>query len=403
MTRNDRTNEERVLEELDVYPRLPLDVAAAEGCELVLADGRRVLDLYGGHCVNTLGANDPGLARVLARQWRTLSFATNLLDHAARHEFLAAFEHTLPPLHGAVRGERSERWRVFCSNSGAEANENALKLALDSTQRAVVVCFGGAFHGRTAAAAAVTDGKKAFPKAPFEVRRVPFGDIAAAEAAIDGSVAAVILEPIQSLAGVVDPPAGFLAALRAACDRAGAVLVFDEVQTASGRLGSFWAAQHFGVVPDVLTTAKGAAGGLPIGLTVARASHTAHAKHGTLGSTFGGGPLVLAAAAEVARRVAAPGFLANVRASSQALRAAALSAPGSPVVAVRGAGLLLGLVLAEGLTAASVRDALLERGVLVGTSNDARVLRLSPPLTFAPGDSERLALALEGLSLEVSR
>ncbi len=391
---------ESVLEEIDVYPRLPVAVASAKGCELVLADGRRVLDLYGGHCVNTLGAGDERLERVLARQWRTLSFATNLLDHAARHEFLAVFERTLPPVHAG------EGWRVFCSNSGAEANENALKLALDSTQRTVVVAFGGAFHGRTAAAAAVTDGKKAFPQAPFELRRVPFGDIAAAEAAIDGSVAAVILEPIQSLAGVVDPPTGYLAALRAACDRTGAVLIFDEVQTGSGRLGSFWAAQHFGVVPDVLTTAKGAAGGLPIGLTVARERCCAHAKHGTLGSTFGGGPLVLAAAAEVARRVSAPGFLDNVRASSAALRAAALGTSRGrrgPVLAVRGAGLLLGLVLEPGLSGAAVRDALLERGVLVGTSNDPRVLRLSPSLTLAPGEAERLALALEGLSLEVSR
>jgi acetylornithine/succinyldiaminopimelate/putrescine aminotransferase len=390
-----------MLREIDVYPRLSIEVAGAQGCELVLADGRRVLDLYGGHCVNTLGAGDPGLERVLVRQWRTLSFATNLLDHQARHEFMSAFERTLPPSHGG------ESWQVFCSNSGAEANENALKLALDSTKRDVVVCFGGAFHGRTAAAAAVTYGKQAFPRAPFEVRRVPFGDTEAARAAIDGRVAAVILEPIQSLAGVVDPPAGFLEALRAACDASGAVLVFDEVQTGNGRLGAGWAGQHFGVVPDVFTTAKGAAGGLPIGLTVARERCAAHAKHGALGSTFGGGPLVLAAAAEVARRVRSPGFLGNVRATSEALRAAALSSgsgSGSgPIVAVRGAGLLLGLVLDEGLSAAVARDALLERGVLVGTSNDPRVLRLSPPLTLVPRDAERLAQALKHLSLEVSR
>jgi len=382
------------LHEIDVYPRLSLPVRSARACELILENGHSVLDLYGGHCVNTLGAGDRGLERVLARQWRKLSFATNLLAHEARAEFLAALAPTLPEL------PAGERWGVFCSNSGAEANENALKLALDATQRDVVVTFTGAFHGRTAGAAAVTDGKKAFPRAPFEVRRVPFGDAEAARAAIDARVAAVILEPIQSLAGVVDPPAGFLAVLRAACDAAGAALVFDEVQTGSGRLGSFWAAQHFGVLPDVLTTAKGAAGGLPIGLTLARERCTRHAKHGTLGSTFGGGPLVLAAAAEVARRIAAPGFLANVRAASAALVNAAQR---GPVVAVRGAGLLLGLVLEEGLSAAAVRDALLERGVLVGTSNDPRVLRLSPPLTLLPGQAERLGRALEGLSAGVSR
>ncbi len=381
-------------EEIDVYPRLPVAVRSAKGCELELADGRRVLDLYGGHCVNTLGAGDAGLGRVLQRQWRKLSFATNLLDHAPRSEFLTALAPTLP--------ERAdgESWQVFCSNSGAEANENALKLALDATQRTVVVAFTGAFHGRTAGAAAVTDGKKAFPKTPFEVRRVPFGDTAAACAAIDGTVAAVILEPIQSLAGVVDPPPGFLEALRSACAQAGAALVFDEVQTGNGRLGAFWAAQHFGVVADILTTAKGAAGGLPIGLTIARERFTRHAQHGTLGSTFGGGPLVLAAAAEVARRIAAPGFLASVRVSSNALRAALARAP---IVSIRGAGLLLGLVLDEGLVGANVRAGLLEHGVLVGTSNDPRVLRLSPPLTLLPEQAERLALAFDSLSAKASR
>jgi len=388
--------EDRVTElsEIDVYPRLPVPVASARRCELVLADGRRVLDLYGGHCVNTLGAGDRGLERVLSAQWKTLSFATNLLDHEARHAFLRAFAPALPPLAGG------ETWGVFCTNSGAEANENALKLALDSTGRGAVLAFAGAFHGRTAGAAAVTDGKKAFPRTPFEVKRVPFGDLAAVRAALDGSVGAVILEPIQSLAGVVDPPAGFLAGLRAACDASGARLVFDEVQTGNGRLGTPWAAQHFGVVPDVFTTAKGAAGGLPIGLTVARSSCLGHVKHGLLGSTFGGGPLVLAAAAEVARRLAAPGFLENVRAASEALRQAALR---GPVQAVRGAGLLLGLVLEPGVSASALRDLLLERGVLVGTSNDPRVLRLSPPLTLEPRQAQRLALALDNVTLESVR
>jgi acetylornithine/succinyldiaminopimelate/putrescine aminotransferase len=380
--------------EIDVYPRIPVPVRSARGCELELADGRRVLDLYGGHCVNTLGAGDAGLEREIVSQWRALSFATNLLDHPPRARFLAALAPTLP-----ARAD-GEPWGVFCSNSGAEANENALKLALDSTGRTAVVAFAGAFHGRTAAAAAVSDGKRAFPRGPFDVRRVAFGDADAARAAIDTDVAAVILEPIQSLAGVVDPPAGFLAALRAACDASGAVLVYDEVQTGNGRLGTGWAAQHFEVVPDVITTAKGAAGGLPIGLTIARERCVRHAQHGMLGSTFGGGPLVLAAAAEVARRTAAPEFLANVRASSAALRAAAEH---GPVRAVRGVGLLLGLELEAGLSATHVRDALLERGVLVGTSNDPRVLRLSPPLTFEPALAERLSAAFDRLPLEVSR
>jgi acetylornithine/succinyldiaminopimelate/putrescine aminotransferase len=225
---------------------------------------------------------------------------------------------------------------------------------------------------------------------------VPFGDLGAARAAIDERTACVILEPIQSLAGVVAPPDGFLAGLRAACDAVGALLVFDEVQTGSGRLGEPWAAQHFGVLPDLFTTAKGAAAGLPIGLTVGRAAVAERAGAGLLGSTFGGGPLVLAAAAEVSRRIAAPGFLANVRATGAALREAALR---GPVQAVRGAGLLLGLELAPGHDGKLVRNQLLDLGVHVGTSNDPRVLRLSPPLTLEPAQAERLAAALDAVEV----
>lgn len=367
------------LAEFPAYKRLPLDVVGGEGCELILRDGRRVLDLYGGHCVNTLGAGDPALGAVLQRQWRELSFATNLLDHAPRQRFLDAFARNLPA--GA--------WQVFCSNSGAEANENALKLALKATGRRRVIAFHGAFHGRTAAANAVTDGK-AWGTAPFEVLRLPWNTVKG----IDDAVAAVMLEPIQSLAGVVDPPPGFLGALRVACDAAGAALIFDEVQTGNGRLGEPWASQFYGVTPDVFTTAKGAGGGVPIGLTVAAAEWAARVPGSTMGSTFGGGPLALAAAAHVAERIAAPGFLANVRDCAAVLRGCAGR---GPVQRVRGEGLLLGLEVAEGTTAVALRDALLAQGILTGTCDDPRVLRLCPPLTLTPAQARRLPDALAAL------
>lgn len=375
------------LTEVTAYSRLDLDVVGAEGCELILADGSRVLDLYGGHCVNSLGAGHPGLGAALAEQWRTLSFVTNLLDHAPRRAFFEAFASNLPTSEGG--------WQVFCSNSGAEANENAVKLALSVSQRVRVVSFSGAFHGRTAAATALSDtSAPGFPSAPFEVVRLPWGDPDAATA-IDERVGAVMLEPIQSLAGVVEPPAGFLEALRAACDRSGAALIFDEVQTGSGRLGQPWASQFFGVLPDVFTTAKGAGAGFPIGLTVVREAWGRKLAPGLLGSTFGGGPLALRAATEVARAVAAPGFLERVRASSEALREAATR---GPVRAVRGAGLLLGLELEPGVRAAELRDRLLQHGVLTGTCNDPSVLRLSPPLTLEPRDAHRFGDALQALA-----
>jgi acetylornithine/succinyldiaminopimelate/putrescine aminotransferase len=371
------------LTEYRAYKRLPVPIASARGCEIVLSDGRRVLDLYGGHCVNTLGAGDPELGALVARQWEELSFTTNLLHHGARQAFLDAFAPNLPP------GD----WQVFCSNSGAEANENALKIALAATGRSKVVYFDGAFHGRTAAAAAVSDTKTAaFPKAPFTAVKLPWGDADAARRAIDGATAAVLLEPIQSLAGVRVPPPGFLEALRAACGDTGALLVFDEVQTGNGRLGAPWAAQHYRVNPDVFTTAKGAAGGLPIGLTVLAAELAARLPENLLGSTFGGGPLALAAAALTARRIAAPGFLERVRKTSEALTRAA-SRP--PVRQVRGAGLLLGLVLEDGVSGAKLRDALLAHGVLVGTSDDPGVLRLAPPLTLEPSAASRFSAALD--------
>lgn len=374
-----------VLRELPMYARLALDVRATEGCELVLADGRRVLDLYGGHCVNTLGGSAPEVRRVILEQWERVSFVTNLLDHEPRARFLEHYGRLCP------EGE----WRAFLSNSGAEANENALKAALAATKRKAVIAFRGAFHGRTAAAAAVTDDAKLrFPHEPFEVRRVAFGDLEGVARVLDREVGAILLEPIQSLAGVVTPSVEFLQGLRQLASESGAALIFDEVQTASGRTGAPFAAQTFGVTPDLLTTAKGAAAGLPIGITVMAEWIAKELPSGALGSTFGGGPTVLAAAAAVAKRVAEPEFLANVRASSQALIAAAQA---GPVSEVRGRGLLLGLVLREGLAAASVRDRLLESGVLVGTSNDPRVLRLSPPLTLRPLEAERLARAFAEL------
>jgi acetylornithine/succinyldiaminopimelate/putrescine aminotransferase len=374
------------LTEWPAYKRIAIDVVSAQGSELTLRDGRRVLDLYGGHCVNTMGAGDAALGDALQQQWRRWSFATNLLDHAPRRDFLEAFEKLLP----------AGDWSVFVTNSGAEANENALKAALALTARRKVVCFSGAFHGRTAGAALISDTKRAaYPAAPFEVVRVAWNDIPGARAAIDASVGAVILEPIQSLAGVQEPAKGFLSTLRECCDRSGALMIFDEVQTGNGRLGSTWASTHFGVLPDLFTTAKGAAGGYPIGLTIARAKLAAATPEGLMGTTFGGGPLALTAAAHIARCIVAPGFLEHVQRLSAAFKSTCAR---GPVVSIRGEGLLLGLVLHSGFKAAAVRDALLAEGVLVGTCDDPSVLRLSPALNLPAEAPLRLAKALDAIS-----
>ena len=377
--------------ELASYARLDLDVVAARDDELVLRDGRRVLDLYGGHCVNTLGAGAAELGAALSEQWSTLSFATNLLALDERTTFFEAFGETLPA------NPAGDGWQVFLSNSGAEANENALKAALSATGRSAVVCSSGAFHSRTAAASAVSDTTSpGFPRAPFDVARVPFGDADLAVEAIGSDTACVILEPIQALAGVVEATPGFLESLRARCDETGALLVFDEVQTGSGRLGVPFASQAFGVVPDVFTTAKGAAAGVPIGVSVFRDEVAERMNPKLFGSTFGGGPLALRAATEVARRVASGELLDNVRATSRVLCSCAGR---GPIRAVRGKGLLLGLEVEPDTTARDVQSALLANGILVGGSGDPRVVRLSPALTLTPERAERLPAALEALEV----
>jgi acetylornithine/succinyldiaminopimelate/putrescine aminotransferase len=211
-------------------------------------------------------------------------------------------------------------------------------------------------------------------------------------------VGVIALEPIQSMAGVRVPSPGFLEGLRALADQHGARLMFDEVQTGSGRTGTPFAATTYGVTPDLITTAKGAAGGLPIGITVVRSSVAEGLPGSLLGSTFGGGPTILSAAVEVATRVASPGFLESVRASGEALAKAAAR---GPVREVRGAGLLLGIVLEEGLTAREARDQLLAQDVLVGTSDDPNVLRLFPALALTIEQAERFGEAFATLRASV--
>ncbi len=370
------------LSEFPAYKRLPGVLASATNSRLTWDDGKDMLDLYGGHCVNSLGAGSGDVAEALAAQWTQLSFTTNLIQHAGRSEFIEAWKPLMP------EGE----WQVFASNSGAEANENILKWALQTTKRKVVVCYEGAFHGRTAAADAVSHGEGAFPSAPFEVRRLPWGSTEG----IDADVAAVILEPIQSLAGVVDPPEGFLESLREVCTETGAWLLFDEVQTGNGRLGTVWASQFYGVTPDGFSTAKGVAGGMPLGLSFLDPSLAAKVPGGVSGATFGGNPMSMAGSKVVAAKLAEPEFLAHVQELSTAFEG--LVGTG-PVTGIRGKGLLLGLELNESVTASEVRDALFEAGILVGTSRDPHVLRLSPPLNLPLSAVSELGDALANIQV----
>jgi acetylornithine/succinyldiaminopimelate/putrescine aminotransferase len=371
----------------EVYPMLPFTPVRGVGVHLENAAGRRVLDLYGGHAVAALGYGHPELSEAIARQSRDLVFQTNALPLAIRDaaaEALAAFG-------PAGLG------RVFFVNSGAEANENALRLAFRATGRTKVVAMEQSFHGRTAAAAAVTWGAAkswyGFPRAPFDVTFVPRNDVAALDAAVDASTAAVIVEPVQGLAGAFDFQPEFLQAIRAACDRTGALFIIDEVQTGMGRLGAPFGAQLYGVRPDLLTVAKGLGGGFPCGAVLMPHSIASTLKGGALGTTFGGGPVACAAIKTVIEVINRDGLLANVREVSAAIRA---TCQVGPVEAIQGKGFLLGLKTRP--KAAAVRDALLARDILVGTSADPHMVRLLPPLILGTEHVRQLASALEDLT-----
>src|SRR5512143_1555323 len=371
----------------EVYSMLPFTPVRGVGVYLENAAGRRVLDLYGGHAVAALGYGHRDLSETLARQSRDLVFQTNALPLKVRDEAaekLAAFG---PPGLG----------RVFFVNSGAEANENALRLAFKVTGRTKIVAMEGSFHGRTAAAAAVTWGAAkswyGFPRTPFDVQFVPRNDAQALAAAVDSSTAAVIIEPVQGLAGAFDFAPEFLHAIRAACDKAGALYIIDEVQTGMGRLGAPFGAQLYDVRPDLLTVAKGLGGGFPCGAVLMPQSIAAELKPGALGTTFGGGPVACAAMKTVIEVIERDKLLANVREVSATIRA---TCKVGPVESIQGQGFLLGLRTRP--KAAAVRDALLARDILAGTSADPHVLRLLPPLILSAEHVQRLAAVLKELN-----
>ena len=367
---------------LPVYAQLNLHPVSGTGAWLVMADGRRILDLYGGHAVAALGYGHPRLVEALHAQAQALTFQSNLLPLELRARACAALARFAPP--GLDR--------VFLVNSGAEANENALKLAFARPGRHRVVAVEGAFHGRTAAAAAVTWGSEkwyGFPQRPFEVSFVSPRDLAALEHQVGAETAALIVEPVQGVAGAVDMPAEFLAAARQATRDAGALLIFDEVQCGMGRTGRPFGADYYGITPDIITTAKGLAGGFPAGALLTTHEIAAGLKIGELGTTFGGGPMACAAIDTVLAVIRDEGLLDNVRTLSDRIRASCVV---GPVTAIQGAGFLLGLVCSR--PAKEIQAELLEHDILAGTSADPHVLRLLPPFILEPEHVDRLAAAL---------
>jgi acetylornithine/succinyldiaminopimelate/putrescine aminotransferase len=351
-----------------VFAQYPIEVVSAQGVWLTNSRGERVLDLYGGHAVAALGYGHPGFTRALTEQAQACNFQSNAVAMQVRvraAEKLVRFSH-LPMT------------SVFFVNSGAEANENALKLAFRMTSRPQVVAIEGSFHGRTAAAGAVTWGAQAkwysFPRTPFDVSFIPRGDVSAIAAAVTDQTAAVIVEPVQGLAGAVDLGKAYLEALRQRCNEVGALLIFDEVQCGMGRVGYPFAANMYGVVPDMITTAKALGNGFPCAALLTSEKVSAALKVDLLGTTFGAGPMACAVIAAVIDAIESEKLLERVRRVGSYIREKCVV---GPVAGYQGAGFLTGLRTTR--PAKEIQAELLECGILAGTAVDPHILRLLPP------------------------
>ncbi len=371
---------------IPVYGQLPFVPERASGCDIFTRDGRRILDLYGGHAVAALGYGHPRLVRAIQEQSSKLLFQSNAVALDVRADAAEQLTRVAP------KGLD----RVFFVNSGAEANENALRMAMMATGRKKVLAITHSFHGRTAAAAAVTwhSGKwYGFPDKPFEVDFIPRDDVGAAESMINSNIAAVIFEPVQGVAGAYDLSLEFVETLRRETQRHGVVLIADEVQSGMGRCGQFFAVQAHGIAPDILTSAKALGGGIPCGAVLCTDAVASRFGTGDLGTTFGGGPIAAAAITATIQGILAEHLLANVRALEARIRDKCVV---GPVRKIQGMGLLLGLVCDRPAT--EVRDALLEHDILTGTSGDPEVVRILAPLVLQNKHVDHLAHALANIA-----
>ncbi len=365
-----------------------VELVSGKGAVVIDADGKQYLDLLGGIAVNSLGHAHPAVVAAVTDQIATLGHVSNFFTHP---KVLDLAERLLSLL--AAEGDG----RVLFCNSGAEANEAAFKIAR-LTGRPRIIAADGAFHGRTMGALALT-GQPA-KRAPFEpmpagVEFVPYGDVDALRAAVDDDVAAVFLEPILGEAGVVPAPDGYLAAAREITAAHGTLLVLDEVQTGVGRTGTWFAHQRAGIRPDIVTLAKGLGGGLPIGAVIGIGPAARLLSAGQHGSTFAGNPLCAAAALAVLSTIESEHLLDHVDALGKHM-SSAIDGLGHPLIDhVRGAGLLLGIVLTDQASTEAAAAAM-EAGFIVNAPAPD-VLRLAPPLILTTEQADSFVAALPGI------
>lgn len=359
----------------DVYPLFDIEITKGSGCYTYDNEGNEYLDMYGGHAVISIGHSHPYYLQKMSHQMEQLLFYSNSVRNSLQEELAEKL--------GQASGY--EDYSLFLVNSGAEANENALKLASFHTGRKKVVAFGKAFHGRTSAAVRVTDNPKI--QAPLndspEVEFLPLNEVNTVKNALKNrDVCAVIIEGIQGVGGIQTPDSDFLQALRQECTETGTVLILDEIQSGYGRSGKFFAHQYAGIRPDIITIAKGMGNGFPIGGVLI--SPMFSAVHGMLGTTFGGNHLACAAAIAVLDVMKNENLVANAANTGAYLIEKMKSFP--KIKEIRGKGLMIGIEME--MPAKELRNKLLfEEKVFTGASG-THVIRLLPPLTLTNGDAD---------------
>lgn len=376
--------------QLATYKKMGIALERGQGVWVYTSEGERYLDLYGGHAVTATGHCHPHVVAAIRDQAEKLLFYSNLVYSGIRAEAAEKLVSLAPP----------PITKAFFCNSGTEANENAMRLARMATGREKIITFTGGFHGRTADSISGTFLGKyrelGRPNVPGHLEAT-FGDIESVRAIADETVAAIMLEPIQSMGGVRMAEPEFYRALRELCDERGVLLIYDEVQTGVGRTGEwFFAGSEAGggVVPDIITLAKALGSGVPVGACLVNDRSAATIKNNDLGTTFGGGMLAMAAVKATLEAIEADGMLANVTAVELHLRARLETIDG--VVAVHGRGFLLGIEFDR--DAAPIHRSLLDQKIITGTSSDPRMLRLLPPLCLTTTEADQFTGALQQIA-----
>ncbi len=364
---------------------MPIVAESGQGAWICASDGESYLDLYGGHAVAGTGHCHPHVVEAIQAQAEKLIFYSNLIYSDTRARAAEKLVSIAP----------DALTKAFFCNSGTEANENAMRMARMFTGREKIITFRGGFHGRTADAISATFLGKyreiGKPNVPGHLE-AEFGNIDSVRALADDTVAAIMLEPIQSMAGVNMAQPEFYRALRTLCDDRGLVLIYDEVQTGVGRTGQwFFAGSEAGdgVVPDIVTLAKALGSGVPVGACLVTDAISSRIKENDLGTTFGGGMLAMTAVTATLEAIENDGMLENVRRVEAHLRERLKEV--DRVVAVRGLGFLLGIEFKE--DAAIVHKALLDRKIITGTSSNPKVLRLLPPLCLEEYEADMFVAA----------